>query len=70
MASSCPFKTCCEFFRLFGAAPSNGLTEVLESYCLAPDGFRQCWRLAYRQDNSESPPAYLAPSGAPCLNSD
>ncbi|WP_027368602.1 hypothetical protein [Desulfocurvibacter africanus] len=65
MIPECPFKNDCAFYRLFGAEPRDGLRMIVDTYCLAPKGYQQCWRLAYRQDNGASPPPYLAPSGHP-----
>lgn len=66
MNRGCPFKEGCAFFKLFGIQPRDGLRATLDSYCMSAEGFRQCWRLAYRQDNSASPPPYLTPAGEPC----
>ncbi len=66
MSRGCPFRKGCAFFKLFGIQPRDGLGAILDSYCLSDDGFRRCWRLAYRQDNGASPPPHLTPSGEPC----
>jgi len=59
----CPFRDNCAFFTLCQAQPGEDLRMALERYCLAPQGYRQCWRLTYRQDTGSSPPPCLAPSG-------